>query len=179
MYCSDNAVNRSSVYRSFNQKFLSRGWERSQYSVWKKEETLKLLLPKSNNASSEGSKESLKSLTITAISKRRSLEVDKTYFGTQIVEYDAARSRAREWELHVYSKFSKGDQHSLMGILAYLENIERGFGRYTNEKVYASVRKDDISGQFYEEASRGFEFSKQYIALAPLVSNLKARRLIK
>ena len=140
---------------------------------------MRLLLPKSNDASSEGSKESLKSLTITDISKKRSLEVDETYFDTLIVEYDVARSRAREWVLHVYSTFSKGDQHSIMGILAYLENVERGFGRYNNENIYASVRKDDISGQFYEEASRGFEFSKQYIALAPLVCILKARRLIK
>jgi hypothetical protein len=69
-------------------------------------------------------------------------------FDTLIAEYDAARSRAREWELHVYSKFSKGDQLSIMEILAYLENIERCSCRYNNEKVYASVRKDDITGQF-------------------------------
>lgn len=141
--------------------------------------TSKLLLPKSSIASLKGSKESLKNLTITNLSKKRSLDVDRTYFDTLSAEYDAARSRAREWELHVYSTFSKRDQFSIMGILAYLENIERGFGRYNNEKVYASVRKDDISGQLFEEASRGFEFSKQYIALAPLVCNLKARRLIK
>ena len=141
--------------------------------------TSKILLPKSNIASLKGSKESLKNLTITNLSKKRLLEVDKTYFDTLNAEYDAARSRAREWELHVYSKFSKRDQFSIMGILAYLENIERGFGRYNNEKVYASVRKDDISGQLFEEASRGFEFSKEYIALAPLVCGLKARRLIK
>ena len=68
---------------------------------------------------------------------------------------------------------------SIMGILAYLENVERGFGRYNNEKVYASARKDDVSGELFEEATRGFELSKKYIALAPLIWNLNARRLMK
>jgi hypothetical protein len=115
-YCTDNGGNRSSVHRSLDQRFLFRGWERSQYSVFGRKKrqpqgrslmTLKLLLPKSINASSEGNKDSLKSLTITDISKKRSVEVDKTHFDTMIAEYDAARSRAREWELHVYNKFSK------------------------------------------------------------------------
>ena len=102
--------------------------------------TLKLLLPESINASLKGSKESFEDLTITNISKKRSLEVDKTYFDTLCAEYDAARSKAREWKLHVRSKFTKRDQFSIMGILAYLENIERGFGRYDNEKVYSSKK---------------------------------------
>jgi hypothetical protein len=39
MYSSDNGVNRSSFHRSLGQRFLSKGWERSQYSMLKKEET--------------------------------------------------------------------------------------------------------------------------------------------
>ena len=39
IYCSVNGVNRSSVYRSLGQRLHTRGWERSQYSVWKKEGT--------------------------------------------------------------------------------------------------------------------------------------------
>ena len=55
------------------------------------------LRPKLNNNISKGSKESSKSLTTTNIPKKRSLEVDTTDFATLNTEYEAARSRAREW----------------------------------------------------------------------------------
>lgn len=71
--------------------------------------------------------------------KKRSLKVGKTNFDTLNTEYIAARSRAREWELNVYGKFSKTDQLSITGILAYLEDIERGIGRDDNEKVYVKT----------------------------------------
>jgi hypothetical protein len=90
-----------------------------------------------------------------------------------------ARSEAREWENFVYQTFSKSDHFFIMSLLAYLENKERGFGRYNNEKVFASLRVGDVSGQLFAEATRGFDFSKKYTVLSHLVWDIKIRRRLK
>lgn len=77
--------------------------------------------------------------------------MDKPAFDLLNPEYKAAREKAREWEHYVYGKFNKTDQLSIMGMLAYLKNMERGFGRYSDENTYASVRENDASGRLFED----------------------------
>jgi hypothetical protein len=141
--------------------------------------TLVKSLPKSYGATSKDVRDSFEGMSITNTFKKRSLEVKTINYETLIAEYEAARSKAREWENFVYQTFSKSDQLSIMGLLAYLENKERGFGRHNDEKVFASIRKGDVCGQLFAEATRGFDFSKKYIVLAPLVWEIKARRRLK
>ena len=104
-------------------------------------------------------------------------ETNDIYFELLNNEYEIAKSQAKEWELAVYAKYINGEQYLIMGMLAYLENIERGFGKYNNEKQYASIRKNDTSGRLFAETLRGFEFSKKYISIAPILCKMKAREM--
>jgi hypothetical protein len=92
-------------------------------------------------------------------------------------QYEIARNEAKKWEIGVCEKYIKREQYLIMGMLAYLENIERGFGKYNNEKQYASIRKNDTSGRLFAETLRGFEFTKKYIYIAPIICEWKARAL--
>lgn len=93
-------------------------------------------------------------------------------------EYEIARSEAKKWELMVYEKYINGEQYLIMGMLAYLENIERGFGKHNDEKQYANIRKNDTSGRLFAETLRGFELSKKYISIAPIIWKMKAREMM-
>ena len=53
-------------------------------------------------------------------------------FDTLNNDYEIARKNAREWKFSVYSEYTKSEQYLIMGMLAYLENIERGFEKYNN-----------------------------------------------
>lgn len=100
---------------------------------------------------------------------------NKVLFAT----YDAARKKSRDWELSVRTRFNKTDQLSIMSMLAYFDNIERGFSRHNDEEFYIAQRTCDTSGQLYEEAVCGFEYSKKLIHLGPLVWKIKACRKIR
>jgi hypothetical protein len=93
-------------------------------------------------------------------------------------EYEIARSEAEKWKIMVYEKYINGEQHSIISMLAYLENIERGFGKHNDEKQYANIRKNDTSGRLFAETLRGFEFSKKYISIAPIIWQMKAREMM-
>lgn len=93
-------------------------------------------------------------------------------------EFEIARSEAKRWELMVYEKYINGEQYLIMGMLAYLENIERGFGKHNDEKQYANIRKNDSSGLLFAGALRGFEFSKKYISIAPIILQMEAREMM-
>jgi hypothetical protein len=94
-------------------------------------------------------------------------------------QYEIARSEAKNWEIGVYEKYIKREQYLIMGMLAYLENIERGFGKHNNEKQYAGIRKNDTSGRLFAETLRGFEFSKKYIYIAPIIWEWKSREMMR
>ena len=93
-------------------------------------------------------------------------------------EYEIARSEAKKWGLMVYEKYINGEQYLIMGMLAYLENIERGFGKHNDEKQYANIRKNDTSGRLFAETLRGFELSKKYISIGPIIWQMKAREMM-
>jgi hypothetical protein len=65
---------------------------------------------------------------------------------------------------------------SIIGMLSYLDNIERGFGHKNDEELFKSERKDDTTGRLYEEAKKGFEFSKKYIHLGRSLRAYKRSR---
>ena len=84
--------------------------------------------------------------------------------------YCAARKCAAVWELGLEGRYSEDELMSIMGMLSYMENIERGYGHLNDEAVFASERR---SGRLYEEAVRGFVLSKEYIRLRLLVKSSK------
>ena len=61
-------------------------------------------------------------------------------------------------------------------MLAYLHNIYNGFGHRNDEVHYAYLRKEDVSGDLFSEATRGFNFLETFIPLIPLISFLKIVR---
>jgi hypothetical protein len=58
----------------------------------------------------------------------------------------------------------------------YVKYILNGFGHRNDEAVYACVRKGDVSGNLFREATRGYGFTKKYIPLILLVCYLKIVR---
>lgn len=58
-----------------------------------------------------------------------------------VAKHDLARSRARVWEYYVHREFSQGDQLSIMGLLAFLEDTVRGFRRHDNQKAFTNAEK--------------------------------------
>ena len=56
--------------------------------------------------------------------------------------------------------------------------IERGFGKYNDEKQYANIRKNGTSGRLFAETLRGFELSKKYISIGPIIWQMKAREMM-
>jgi hypothetical protein len=111
--------------------------------------------------------------------KKGTFKVDETYFDELNGQYIAYRKIFREWDISVRGNFSRREQLSIMGMLAYLENRLNGFGHRNDELHYACVRKEDVSGKLFEEATRGFEFSRLYIPLCPLVCYLEIVRNLK
>ena len=137
------------------------------------------LHPKSNIVSLKDIKVSLKGSHISNASSQQRLEViDRIYYGGVNADYNEARRRARQWEEHIYCTYTKIERLSIMGMLAYLENVERGLCECNHEEGFLLARKDDSSGQLFDEALWGLAFSKEYIMLAPLVIDLKSRGLI-
>jgi hypothetical protein len=91
-------------------------------------------------------------------------------------EYDSVKSRLNkaiqksgQWEDDLEKQFNEDQQMDIMSIISYWENQLRGFGKHNDERLYESIRKDDISGRLFEEAKTGFEFAKICIELGPPV----------
>ena len=93
-------------------------------------------------------------------------------------EYEIAKSESEKWKIMVHEKYINGEQHSIISMLAYLENIERGFGRYNDEKKFEDIRKKDITGRLFTETIRGFAMSKKYISIAPILWQMKTREMM-
>lgn len=74
--------------------------------------------------------------------------------------YATALKNANDWEDDVDNQYGEDDAMTIMGMLSYLENKERGFGHLNDEKLFQSERSSDIEGVLYEEAKKGFELSK-------------------
>ena len=91
-------------------------------------------------------------------------------------EYDSAKSRYEEaiqkscqWEDDLEKKYNEDQQMDIMSIISYWENQLRGFGKQNDERLYESIRKEDSSGQLFEEAKKGFEYAKLCLELGPPV----------
>jgi hypothetical protein len=95
-------------------------------------------------------------------------------FETLNNEYEIAMENVREWEFGLHDKYIKYEQYLIMSMRSYLKNIERGFGRFIDEKQFESIRKCDKSGALFAETLIGFELSKKCIILAPIIFKMKA-----
>jgi hypothetical protein len=82
------------------------------------------------------------------------------YFQKQYID---AMNVSAEWELGLETRYCEDDILTIMGMLGYLENIERGFGHLNDEALFKSERRADSTGELYDEAVRGFALSKKYI----------------
>ena len=95
-------------------------------------------------------------------------------FETLNNEYEIAMENVREWEFGLYDKYIKYEQYLIMSMRSYLKNIERGFGKFIDQKQFESIRKYDKSGALFAETLIGFELSKKCIILAPIIFKMKA-----
>ena len=82
-------------------------------------------------------------------------------------QYLIARSDATKWELGLDDKYNEEQVLTIIGILSYMENVERGFGHCNDQKLYNSERMEDADADnnLFAEACVGFAFSKKYILL--------------
>jgi hypothetical protein len=115
------------------------------------------------------SKEYSESLNTNAARNKPSLEEHKK----DIDEYIAALQASGDWEMYVDSYYEEEEAISIIGILSYLENRERGFGHLNDEKLFQDEIQADKTGKLYKEALKGFEFSKKYISLAHVNKKMK------
>jgi len=75
---------------------------------------------------------------------------------------NVAIAAAREWEISLEEKYNNEDEAlSILGMMSYHMNKERGFGKRNDEIEYRSLREQDIGGRWYEEALRGCEFMRE------------------
>ena len=81
--------------------------------------------------------------------------------------YDEAIYKSSKWENELETKYNEDQQADIISMVSYCDNQLLGFGKRNNTQLYESIRKEDISGQLYEEAKIGFEFSKLCIELGP------------
>ena len=81
------------------------------------------------------------------------------------VQHDAAMKDANDWEDEVDRQYNEEDALTIMSILSYFENIERGFGHLNDELMFKSERQSDVHGVLFEEATKGFELAKKCIHL--------------
>jgi len=83
------------------------------------------------------------------------------------VQYLIARSDATKWELGLDDMYNEEQVLSIMGMLAYMENVERGFGHLNDQKLYNSERIEnaDAGNKLFAEACAGFVFFKKCILL--------------
>lgn len=79
--------------------------------------------------------------------------------------YFIAKSNAINWELGLDDKYNEEQVLSIMGMLAYMENMERGFGHRNDQQLYESERNEDVDDKLFMEACIGFEFFKKCILL--------------
>lgn len=93
-------------------------------------------------------------------------------------EYEKSISETKKWKSNIYENYIKREQYLIFGMLAYLENIERGFGKYNDEKLYRNIRKNDTSGRLYAETLHGFQISKIYISIAPVLWQIKSQEML-
>lgn len=114
-------------------------------------------------------KECLEGSSTNATLNKPSLEEDEK----KIKEYFEALQASGDWEMYVESHYDEEEIFSIMGMLSYLENCERGFGHLNDEKLFQDEIQSDKSGKLYKEALKGFELSKKYINLAHVNKKLK------
>ena len=91
------------------------------------------------------------------------------------VQHDAAMKNANDWEDGVDRQYNEEDALTIMSMMSYFENIERGFGHLNDELMFKSERQSDVHGVLYEEATKGFELAKRCIHLRALLR--KVRRI--
>jgi hypothetical protein len=129
----------------------------------------------SKSRSSEETKVSSGGLISKNTSRKRSFEGGgKTDFEALEREYRSAMEKAKEWELSMYERYSRNDYLKISSMIAYHENVERGFARCNDENHYASIRREDADGRLLSEALLGFELAKPYMKLGPIIWKQKA-----
>ena len=115
---------------------------------------------KSKTAFSSVRTASSRGLNFNATRSKRSFESDSL-----TVQHDAAMKDANNWEDEVDRQYNEEDALTIMSILSYFENIERGFGHLNDELMFKSERQSDVHGVLFEEATKGFELAKNCIHL--------------
>ena len=101
--------------------------------------------------------------------RKRTVHVDETYLEELDRRYLALTKIFKEWDISVQDSFTRHDQLSIGSMLTYFHNIFNGFGRRNDEVHYAYIRKEDVSGDLFREATRGFSFSKVFFPLILLI----------
>ena len=85
--------------------------------------------------------------------------------GNSLEDYKTAIKASADWEMYLNCHYDNEEVLSIMGMLSYLVNCERGFGHMNNEHLFKEERDNDTTGKLYEEALKGFEFSKRCISI--------------
>ena len=114
-------------------------------------------------------------LNFSATRSKRSFEEATSESDSLTVQHDAAMKNANDWEDGVDRQYNEEDALTIMSMLSYFENIERGFGHLNDELMFKSERQSDVHGVLYEEATKGFELAKRCIHLRALLR--KVRRI--
>ena len=120
---------------------------------------------KSKTAFSSVRTASSRGLNFNATRSKRSFEEAISESDSLTVQHDAAMKDANDWEDEVDRQYNEEDALTIMSILSYFENIERGFGHLNDELMFKSERQSDVHGVLFEEATKGFELAKKCIHL--------------
>ena len=154
------------------------GRKTTQIELKQKKTSRKSLKKSKRHFSVERKESSLRSKS-NVMSNQRSFEEDLSPKGIKDLEdeYAAVTKAANLWELDVEARYCEDEILSIMGMLSYLENIERGFGHLNDEALFKDERQADSDGKLYEEAVKGFEHFKKCIQLRRLLKEYKRTRV--
>eukprot|EP01041_Mallomonas_annulata_P009647 gene9647-20050_t len=106
---------------------------------------------------------------------------DEVIFSNDTInaEYVLASQKANNWEAYVNGRYDEEDVLTIMGMLSYLDNIERGFGDLNDQLLFESERESDVHGILYKEAVEGSKLTKKCIHLLEQLHKVQRKCLHK
>lgn len=88
-------------------------------------------------------------------------------------EYASAKQAANAWELGLEERYTEDKILSIMSMLSYLVNVDRGYGHLNNEALYRAERAEDANGRLYQETCKGLELTRKCRQLKPITIKTK------
>ena len=92
-------------------------------------------------------------------------------------QYWIAGQKSIEHGRRLKSLYDTQKMRYIQDMLTYLKNQFNGFGKRNDENYYQDIRKEDVTGQLYQEAQDWFEIAKEYLLIDQKICELNRKRM--